>query len=152
MNCMTAYRFAADMPEKALSGFECDRAVIRGKIVYLLVANDGRLKVGITSHPRRRIHGLVLQSGIEIAEILATTAIRNASAIEASFKARHRRYRIEGEWHRMPTDDARRFIEGNGWHLDDAKSAELEAAQTMERLDQFSNFVRRKFELEDSQA
>jgi len=141
---MAAIANAAAAPKRALTGYEKESWEVRGRVVYLLAGTDGRIKIGISKHPSKRIAIVARQAGVQIASILISDIIINAPALEAAFKRAFRPHLIDGEWYSVDIDTARAFVEGEDWEVDrqalatkDQERREAGFRQYQEKLREF---------------
>lgn len=83
------------------------------KVVYLFLASDGTLKVGITKDLKARKSAISNQSGKEIIQIFSTEYCSNAIEIEKDFKLAYRDFKLKGEWYQLGYETAKTYIENS---------------------------------------
>lgn len=82
------------------------------KVVYLVQAKDGSVKVGITKNPERRIHAIKTSSGKPVSWVYTTDWCSNAGAIESRMKRHYASKNICGEWFDIDYNEARERLNG----------------------------------------
>lgn len=110
------------LPETARTGFEYDRTP-RGGVVYIIEGDAGKVKVGRSSFPRKRVDDVCRNSGVKPALVAVTLPIMNSSEVETDFKREHKHLAVNGEWFNVDFDYAVRFVSGCDAVFDDAESA-----------------------------
>ena len=71
---------------------------IKSKHVYIILAHDNTIKIGITSNFDRRVNQIRTSSGKDIVDFIFTDKLSNAYNIEQFLLAYFDDYRINGEW------------------------------------------------------
>lgn len=74
--------------------------------VYLILAKDLTVKVGISKEPKRRINTIRTTSGKHITKTYVSEYISNAGEIESRFKKQFHSKAICGEWFDVDYDEA----------------------------------------------
>lgn len=110
------------LPEEAKTGFEYDRTP-RGGVVYIIEGDAGKVKIGRSSFPRKRVDDVCRNSGVNPARVAVTLPILNSSEVETEFKREHKHLSVNGEWFMVDFDHAARFVSGCDAVFDDSESA-----------------------------
>lgn len=66
--------------------------------VYVILASDNSVKIGITQNPKKRFNTIRTSSGKNLLETYNTDFCSNAGAIESLMKKKYRDKNINGEW------------------------------------------------------
>ncbi|NRU52589.1 GIY-YIG nuclease family protein [Clostridium beijerinckii] len=69
-----------------------------GGYVYVLLANDNTVKIGITVHPITRVRQIENASGKSINDYCISNPCSNYMEIEKDMHKKFKKYRLEGEW------------------------------------------------------
>jgi len=80
--------------------------------LYLLLFEDGLVKIGVSRNPRERMKALENQSGRTVKRFCVFDTEKPALTIEAGFKRRFKEYAVGGEYFSVPFDTAKLFLEG----------------------------------------
>ena len=83
----------------------------KAKVVYLLKAVDGSVKVGVTEEFEKRLKVVQNQSGKVIDECYVTRYCSNPFEIEAEFKRMYKDNRINGEWYSIDFEESKQVLE-----------------------------------------
>lgn len=81
-------------------------------LVYLIRAENGPIKIGVTSNIEKRVQQLTAIIPLEI-ELLFIIKSDNALALEASLHSEYSDRRIKGEWFRLTNEDVDRIRESS---------------------------------------
>ena len=87
-----------DIEQPTVSTREFHKVFINPKAVYVLLAKDGTVKVGITSNFQKRLRAIQTASGKEIVKHYSTPMCSNAYRIENLAKSKFKKSQILGEW------------------------------------------------------
>ena len=77
-----------------------------GGYVYILLANDNTIKIGITTNPLIRIRQIENASGKQIEDVYISKPCSNYSDIEIDIHNFFNKYRLKGEWFNCQFDKA----------------------------------------------
>ena len=116
--------------------------------VYLILAKDLTVKVGISKEPKRRINTIRTTSGKHIIKTYVSDYISNAGEIESRFKKQFHSRAICGEWFDVDYDEALKELKSlfanyskievekdeNNRFLDELVDFATGATQTMNRM------------------
>ena len=80
------------------------------KVVYVLLAKDKTVKVGITGNFEKRMCTIQTASGKEIVDYFHTPICSNANEIESKTKKKYKKYNILGEWFNCRFDKMVKFV------------------------------------------
>jgi len=81
------------------------------KHVYVIAAENGPVKIGISKDPDARIHTLEKQSGRLISSQYVSPPHSAARYIEKAAHSHFSGARLEGEWFDVPFEEAKAFVE-----------------------------------------
>jgi hypothetical protein len=102
------------LAEQALTGYEhVSGERVAGRVVYVIVKERGLIKIGISSHPRHRIHSIIKTAGVVPLCVMTTPTILNASRVETQFKRHHKQYQVNGEWYGVPEVEAIVYLQNS---------------------------------------
>lgn len=79
------------------------------KSVYLLQSESGLYKIGVSTHPARRLKQLQTGNGEKIT-LLYSFECEIPFLLETSLKNRFMLHRVSGEWFNLPLEDEINFI------------------------------------------
>lgn len=82
----------------------------KDKAVYLIIFNDGIVKIGISESPLKRIHTVSHQSGRIIKTAFVSKPTQFAREIEEDFKSYFVQARCNGEFFQITHEDAFQFL------------------------------------------
>ena len=83
----------------------------KAKVVYLLKAIDGSVKIGVTGEFEKRLKVIQNQSGKVIDACYVTRYCSNPYEIEAKFKRMYKDKRINGEWYSIDFEESKYVLE-----------------------------------------
>ena len=126
MNSLIYGSVLADVPTDSLTGWERVGETSRGHRVYVIEAEDGAVKIGISVNPRRRLQGLRCANGRDIARWAVTPPIMNAMSVEA--ESLDRCGRAMGEWVRASFQEAAAAVESCDWAFDGGQRSAIDQA------------------------
>lgn len=132
------------IPEEARTGFEYDRTP-GGGVVYIIEGDAGKVKIGRSSFPRKRVNDVCRNSGVNPERIAVTLPIMNSSEVEAEFKREHKHLAVNGEWFAIAFDDAIKFVSGCDAVFDDADAASNSREKDKQREEANKEFFARLF-------
>lgn len=78
----------------------------KGGYVYILLADDNTVKIGITVHPYKRIGQIETSSGKEIVDWTISNPCLNYADIEVKLHRHFGESRLKGEWFNIKYNDA----------------------------------------------
>lgn len=87
-----------------------DKVIVNPRVVYVLLAMDNTVKVGITSNFKSRSSAIESASGKKIIKYYHTEICSNAYSIEAETKRRFSEDNICGEWFSCEFDEMVNFV------------------------------------------
>ena len=102
------------------------------KVVYLLLAKDKSVKVGVTRDLEKRKNQLQNTSGKEIIDCFATGYCSNPYFLERLFKNNFVENRIVGEWYHVDFEVAKSFL--TDIYISNAVKKKKEKDDGIERL------------------
>lgn len=94
-----------------------------GGYVYVLLANDKTVKIGITTNPYRRISQIETASGKDIIKWELTKPCSNFKDIERYLHKEFKKYRLKGEWFNVNFTDVIEVL--SNIELEDAESKDV---------------------------
>lgn len=79
---------------------------MRNQSVYVMEAESGLIKIGVSCNPKVRTKNIATQSGFRITKEFHTKKCSNALALEKELHAFFKDFRVFGEWFKVDFDTA----------------------------------------------